>query len=535
MGLSPGVRATYPGILFPDRAEDLQKFVGYRVFLDHWDDLSHQLKGFYEEISNRGVTRALTIFGRQGTGKTLFADQLDQTFHATKQLHPHELTYEQANLWHRISGGPDREVELVAQATASTELVKIENEPNWVDTLVKWHGGRRDRVCIAIADNAERTYFRQGMLGLGLSEYLSLESEPRFMTVIAQKFVDLCRRAVPSTLFLVLSNDEAFLTSLNNEVGKQHEGLMDHRDLPLPSSADKEHVVRVNTNRLNNISYWFCLDKAGIEGKKAVRSSLMGANNFPDSFKAVDAAVKSPARTRIGRPGKRNLISLVALYQGLECPSFASDLGQIEDEEFLNKWGGSFKYRSGWAQKLLSNPREAGLLESEWQLRIVFLGSPFVSCLLRKDLDNIAQCRRLLDIFRDVYGPGTHNSTREDVRSRTNQIVDSWVSPDDDISWFWNKGQTRSVDYESALRMVVSDYNRSASGFLNYRPDCIISPYRPCSILSAHSDTDSDINEAIRRDCHVFEFSAFKEITSEKVLQYLAIKAKNYLELTQEQ
>jgi hypothetical protein len=44
--------------------------------------------------------------------------------------------------------------------------------------------------------------------------------------------------------------------------------------LPMPDGAEKETVVRVNTNRLNRVPYWFCLDKAGPEEKLAVKTAL---------------------------------------------------------------------------------------------------------------------------------------------------------------------------------------------------------------------------------------------------------------------
>lgn len=533
-------RPRYAGIVYPDRAEDLARIKGYRVFLDHWDGLSQQIKEFYEDIANRKTTRAVAVYGPQGTGKTLFADQLYESFNSSKSNAQGSIKFDTDNLWHRISGGRDKSIDLVRSATHNSDIYKIEDKENWLAELTTWHAGRTDRICIVIADNAERSYFRQGISGFDHGSYFQNYTSAGFMTVVAQRFVDICRRKIPNTLFLVLSNDDLFLRSFHSEVQKQHRGMTEHRELPLPSTADKERVVRVNTNRLNPISYWFCLDKAGTQGKKDILTALSAANNFPDSFAAVDKAVKNPAPSRIGRPGRRNLLSLIVLFDGATPPAFANELGKVESVELEAGWAASYKYGSGWASQLLDqqlpeNVRKSRFLESEWHLRIVFLGHPFVGSLLTNEIVHSTQCKRMLDMFREVYGPGTHTQTRESVKAMLEAEVASWATPTLDLADFWSKGQARSIDYEPKLRYILGDYNKGSEGFLGYRPDCIIKPYRPCSILTASDDDESSINEAIIRDCHVLEFCAFKHLTKQSVQNYLSNKIANYIEITQEQ
>jgi predicted NBD/HSP70 family sugar kinase len=74
---------SYQGIRFPERAERLADFGGYRVFLDHWDELSIALGERFEGVALRGESRVLAIHGEQGRGKTLFAQQLSKDFDRT--------------------------------------------------------------------------------------------------------------------------------------------------------------------------------------------------------------------------------------------------------------------------------------------------------------------------------------------------------------------------------------------------------------------------------------------------------------------
>jgi hypothetical protein len=100
---------------------------------------------------------------------------------------------------------------------------------------------------------------------------------------------------------------------------------------------------------------------------------------------------------------------------------------------------------------------------------------------------------------------------------------------------FWNKNQGRSTEYEAVLARAFPNYNSSSDGFLTYRPDVVINSYRPCRILAANSPNIEDINTAIRRDAHVFEFTAIKDLDSTKIQGYLKTKIQNYIEVVREQ
>jgi len=135
-----------------------------------------------------------------------------------------------------------------------------------------------------------------------------------------------------------------------------------------------------------------------------------------------------------------------------------------------------------------------------------------------------------------VYGPGTHTSTRDSVRAEGDALVATWVEDSSvNVSDFWGRGQGRSTLYEPRLASLIPEYNRTAAGFLNYRPDAILSPFHPCSILNSISDEQTAINAAIKRDAHVFEFCALAALDNISIRNYLREKLPNYVKITQEQ
>lgn len=535
----------YQGILFPDRAEHLgeKAFEGYRVFLDFWDPLAAQLRASYEGLAMRRDSRALLIYGPQGSGKTLFAKKLSDDFLLTQTdvVANKPVIPTASNLWHRITGGTivgnvegKLDSELIKDATIQTALLAVESDKKWVDTAVDWMRNQRNRRCMIVMDNAERNYFIQGLVALDDAAYLQLADNPKTASLAAERFVALCRNELRGCLFVMFTNNDLFALSLDEHVNGQHKGLITLTNLPLPGSQEKETVVRVNTNRLNRISYWFCLDKAGPDEKMSVYTALRGASTFPDSFSAVDRAIKHASPTRMGRPARKCMLTLIVLS---DITAIASEelftLGDVEREEFNHSWLGLWLYKSNWAP--LDIPSDAALLESEWQLRIAVVGSPFSNALMSGDDAHLSKCSDLLRILERVHGPGTREGTRESTSTEMRTLVDSWPSISPVDPHFWTQGQTRSVDYEDALRRIYSNYNVSGEGFLSYRPDLVLAPYTPCSILSAQTGNIEHINAAIKREAHVFEFTAIKTFSVPAVSGYLKQKLQNYVEVIRQQ
>src|SRR5205823_4434206 len=114
--------------------------------------------------------------------------------------------------------------------------------------------------------------------------------------------------------------------------------------------------------------------------------------------------------------------------------------------EVEHKWLSSRVYSEGWSRGALDNERERSLLESEWNLRLVILGNPFVASLLSRLPDHTSACTWLIDELKDVRGPGTWHTTRDSKVEEFRARVDSWPLLDDSeplLRAFWAKGQSR--------------------------------------------------------------------------------------------
>lgn len=531
------------GILFPERAEELQQgYADYRMFVTFWRPLIDELATIHDEVAGQGRGRIVAIPGPQGAGKTAFASELQRNFDASKVAHREGVPLEVAadNVWHRLAGGPQLRAEGIAEATRRTGLVTYDRAPEhetWLEEAVALPGVP-DHRRIAVLDNAEQAYFRQGLVELDDAEFLRLGDDA--IEMAARRLVPRLRTDLAGTLLLLLSFDEEFLSAFADAVEDVHEGMAHLIELPHPESAAKEQVVRVNTNRLNRVSYWYCLDRAGPGEKKAVLESLTTATSFTASFAAVDRAIRSEG-TRTGRPPLNNVITLVAFVGAadgnLDWTGFD---GEPERTELEHGWATIRAYTTGWASGNLS-PREQSLLESEWSLRVAVFGDPFVAGLLAahpetSDPEALRSCKRLLRLLSVIHGPGTHDATREDHRAELEQTVDSWPSYEDASTQpFWEAQQARSARYEAALGAILDNYDRTAEGFLHYRPDHVVKPFKPCSILDAPGSSRQQINAAIRRDAHVLEFTAQRNATGATLAHYLASKLPNYVAITQEQ
>ena len=512
------------------------------MFVTFWRPLLDDLAILHEEVARQGRGRIVAIPGPQGAGKTAFASELQRNFNAAKaaQRETIPLEIDADSVWHRLTGGPQLRAEAIEEATRRTDLVMYDRAPaneTWLEEAVGLPGPP-DHRRIVVLDNAEQAYFRQALVELDDAEFLRLGDEAIGMA--AQRLVPVLRTDLRGTLLLLLSFDDEFLAAFTDAVSDVHEGMAHVIELPHPESAAKEQVVRVNTNRLNRVSYWYCLDRAGPDEKRAVRESLTTASSFTDSFAAVDRAIRSEG-SRTGRPPLNNVITLVALVGATDATiDWTGFNAQPERTELDHGWATIRAYTTGWATENLT-ARERSLLESEWSLRVAVFGDPFAAALLacHPETSNpgaLRACKKLLRLLAVIHGPGTHDATREHHRSELEQTIDAWPTFEgDNTRAFWDAQQARSERYERALGAVLDDYNRAGEGFLRYRPDYIVKPFNPCSILDAAGSSRHQINAAIRRDAHVFEFTAQRDATGTTLAHYLGSKLPNYVEITQEQ
>lgn len=349
-------------------------------------------------------------------------------------------------------------------------------------------------------------------------------------------------------LLIMLSNDEKYLRDFQKEVESQHQGLMKISMLPLPSPADKERAVRVNINRLNDVSYWYCLDKGGLPQKREIQSRLSDATTFPAAFEAVDKALEYGSN-RVGRPPRKNLLTLVCLANesSFNLPNLAlSDNYETEAEA---DWAASILLNSGWASKCGLKPHDANLLESEWQLRMVFLGDPFVTTLLAAEpFDSVDStwsqgaynlCSEMLTIFQTPLGPTSSVAARTKYKDAVAKLVGSWIGDlkegEVQLQSFWSQGQSRSVAYEKQLKSLLTNYNVTTPGFGSARPDYVVEDFVPCSLSNAASSDKSAIEKAIQRNAHAMEFTAQENPSATSLANYLKGKLPGYVTATQDQ
>jgi hypothetical protein len=79
-------------------------------------------------------------------------------------------------------------------------------------------------------------------------------------------------------------------------------------------------------------------------------------------------------------------------------------------------------------------------------------------------------------------------------------------------------------------------YNTKAGGFMSARPDLVLNDYKPCSVLAARDGELEAINSVVRREANAVEFTAIRDFTFPKLINYLhEHKIPNYIAATQEQ
>lgn len=417
-------------------------------------------------------------------------------------------------------------------------MLHIESDKSWTKSATEWfaHRDSNNEHCIIVADNAEGSYFLQGLLELDDAAFLQLGRTEEAYRMAAERFVSLARTRIRPAFFIFLTNNEDFALNFVSKANELHRDLISLEVLPFPSDRDKETAVRVNTNLLNSVTYWYCLDRAGPDGKKKVRDAILGNETFPGSFAAVNEALAQSDRT--GRPANKCVLSLAVFTDSDNVPSgIGAQMGTLWEKltwacdhlcvEFLD---------ADWAKELFpDDPRRAKMLESEWSLRVVTFSNRLVAALL--DSQSRECFSALLDKLSLIHGYGTQNVTMETYWGELGLLVNATPATWDKaaIESFWSKGQIRSHDYEAALKSIYPTYNSTDTGFLSYRPDLVIEPYSVCSVLNAISDSREAINEAIKRKTHVFEFTAMRQYSSDNVIKYLGAKARNYVDLLEQQ
>lgn len=535
----------YKRILFPDRAEDIRfnpRFKSsYRIYLDHWDEFIAFLKTSFERVVVRNSSYALAIYGPQGVGKTLLADKLKNDYDITKeQIQKNDLIYNKNNLWHRIVTQQGKDLQELTFITNNTDLIDATDNRDWVTDISK-RNLDSNRIKVVIADNAERAYFGASLANMTESDFIARRNEPAVATHVAQQFVRLARGDLRKTLFIILGNDEQYLSTFYDTCQSQHRGMCEFRVLEIPTSIEKENIVRRNINRLNPVSYWGCIDKTTPEKKSELYTILNGNSTFPDTFEAVDDAFASSDQ-RTGRPANKSLLSFVLITQHLtEAHTIASTLAgkYLDETDFsYNDLVMVYTIPEQYAQNVLGEKDECQMLESEFTLKVIILSDEWTKRLLAGDKSQEIALK-VLDTMLEHTRIGQGSSAKTILQTRRNAACDELVSSMDfvteqELKAFWKKGAVRASQYEGVLKNRYPGYNHAFCTGFSKRPDILISPYTACSVLSANSNDVTRINQNISRSCHAVELTTINNATDKEVIRYLNTKIQNYIELLKE-
>ncbi len=527
-------------LVFPDRAENLGQFAAYDVDMEHWKSLSAVFRRTFQSVYERGSSAILLVHGAQGTGKTLFSRRLEQDFKKATDGAP---SPDKKNLWHTLVGDDPPTRATIETATQDSVLRRIEPNSGWLQGLRDFAKQDTRRVRIFVIDDAHKDVFLREWAGLSQAEYLGFKArkeESAALGSVAERLVEDCRGDFLRSIFLLLSNDAERMQALKDHVEQSHAGLARVLELPLPPPEMKEQIVRKNTNRLNRMSYWYCLDAAGKEERLSVYNVLRAPNKgFTDSFVAVSEALQSPGEKRAGRPANRNLITLVTLgTPPSTAKGFIDDHELAAQEHHRGDHLGVWLMREQWASTLCEGDdrevsRRAQMLESEFALRWVALDmtATFALCQAPSPAD---LGERLLDIIRfvpSIAKPGEVKRRGDECGKLELEIVSSG-GPAADVAAFQQKfvelGQQRSSLYEPAIAKRLSGYSRGFVEFPSVKPDFIAGEYKPCAVTTAPSDSSSNITEAIRRTCHAIEFTAHLQDDMNGLKDYLLDKVGRY-------
>ena len=535
-------------LLFPTRAEFISQYGDYRVRLEHWRELSSTFLKAFKTVHDRQDAAILLVHGAQGTGKTLFSLQLEKGFENARKGQ-HAPSHD--NLWHALVADEPASREVIKTATEHTTLRRVLPESGWLKKEREFAKSDTHAVRIFVLDDVHKDVFIREWAELNQGEYLRLKADGKesvALSAVAQQLVQDCRGDFQRSIFLLLSNNADMMARLKEQIDESHRGLATRLELPLPKPELKEEIVRTNTNSLNRVSYWYCLDHAGPEEKQAVYQVLKGTGGFTDSFQAIDRALNSESRRkRTGRPANKNLITLVTLgTDPLVAKAFLDDQELLEaqgrTEHHHGKHHAIWLMKEAWASILdtaqdASFSRRAAMVESEFALRWVTLDMTATYALLHPTPAKGDLGERLLDVIR-FFPSIAKPKELEEQRRRSQQIdaeLDASAWTPEAIETFANRfrdmGQRRSTEYEAALQVRLKAYSRGFQVYPAVKPDFIAEEYTPCAVTGAASDNPKALEEAIRRTCHAVEFTAHLQADMKGLAEYVLNKVERYAEM----
>jgi hypothetical protein len=537
-------------LLFPERAEFIGQFRDYRIRLEHWRELSSSFLEAFKAVHERHGAAVLLVHGAQGTGKTLFSLQLEKGF---ERAHEGQTEPVRDNLWHTLVADEPGSRDVIKTATDHTALRRVLPRSGWLEEERQFARGNKQPTRIFVIDDVHKDAFIREWAGLTQGEYLRLKADGKeavALSSVAQQLVEDCRGDFQRSLFLLLSNNAELMGRLKDQLDESHRGLATLLELPIPQPGLKEEIVRTNTNSLNRVSYWYCLDRAGPKEKQSVYSVLQGTGGFTDSFQAIGRALRSePARKRSGRPANKNLITLVTLgTEPLTARAFMEDqeLTSAAEPGVISHHDGPhhavWLLKDTWASILdtatnANLSRRARMVESEFALRWVTLDMTATYALLQTPPVPGDLGERLLDVIR--FFPSIAKPAEIDRQAANSRQLDADL---DAAGWapeiitefanrFRDMGQRRSTEYEKALAARIGVYSHGFKVYPKMKPDLIVGEYTPCAVTRAPSDSLKAMEDAIRRTCHAIEFTTHLQTDMKGLVEYVLGKVGRYAEM----
>jgi hypothetical protein len=234
----------------------------------------------------------------------------------------------------------------------------------------------------------------------------------------------------------------------------------------------------------------------------------------------------------MGRPAGQNLLDFIVFANSSDARGESISLFGEGEERLSNRHIKIVQFRDGWASQILGDANKSSLLACEWNLRLVICGNSIVDLLL----NNTKHAQIIFDQLKTAHTPGTQIATREEYWKSFGDSLEALpLSESPDLTAFWSLGARRSVEYESKLKQIYPDFDKATGGFLTYRPDLTIKDYEPCTVLNAVNATSDAINASIKRQAHVFEFTAVNALSDQALKTYLEVKLPNYVAVMQNQ
>ncbi len=535
----------YVVLRFPDRAENLRQYSGYEVHLDHWQPLSNLFMRRFQEVYERGNSAVLLVHGPQGSGKTLFGQRLEADY--KQQSQSESATPRPNNLGHVLVGGDQPDATKIREATARATVRKVSPTSGWFEAERSF-AANDDKMAVRVFlfDDALKDGFLSQWAGLTAAEWLKLKVEDKtnmLLDTVAERIVEVARGDFQRSIFVMLSNDAERLDALHTAIERVHAGLSERRELPLPRPGAKERIIRTNTNRLNDVSYWYCLDTAAKEERVGLHTILTAPTGFTDSFRAVNTALSR----RVGRPANRNLLTLVtlgsspaqvrALLQDKEL--LADDGDSAAEETFMGEHLGMWFSFNGWAEAFArggtaERARQAKMLQSEFSLRWVALDVNATWHLMQPPAPG-SLGDRIEDVLRFVPSVA-HPKATKGVNAKASEALDrdlqaAPIVPEFEATFRALK-RDRSGLYEPALAQRFKPYSADVHGYPPHeprlKPDYTASVYTVCAITNATPPSDATISAALKRTGHFLEFTSFLGNDLEGLDEYIGGKIERY-------